>query len=90
MKVSNKDLWPRRAVLRRGTLAIGAAVMAGFGAGLARAQAKIAKNVVAYQDTPKDDKRCDTCALFQPPNACKTVAGDIAPSGWCRIWQPKT
>ena len=80
---------PRRAVLRGAAVAVGATAVAGLGARAAMAQAKVAKTVVSYQDTPKGDQRCDNCALFQAPNACKTVAGDVAPEGWCKIWQRK-
>lgn len=64
-----------------------------FGAGAAlvavsakEAQAKIAPNLVGYQATPKGDHRCDNCALFVKPDTCKVVAGDVSPSGWCRMW----
>ena len=29
------------------------------------------------------------CNLFVAPNSCKSVAGDIAPTGWCSIWVKK-
>jgi hypothetical protein len=51
--------------------------------------AKLAQNAVKYQSTPKDGKRCDGCNLFVAPNACKSVAGDISPSGWCALWVKK-
>jgi len=44
---------------------------------------------VAYQPTPKDDHQCDNCNLFTPPNACKSVAGEVAPTGWCKLWVKK-
>jgi hypothetical protein len=53
------------------------------------AEAKMAPSAVKYQDTPKDGKRCDGCNLFVTPNACKSVAGDISPSGWCALWVKK-
>jgi hypothetical protein len=53
------------------------------------AEAKMAQTAVKYQPTPKDGKQCSGCNLFVTPNACKTVAGDIAPSGWCSIWVKK-
>jgi len=27
--------------------------------------------------------------LFVAPNACKSVAGEIAPTGWCKLWVKK-
>ena len=53
------------------------------------AEAKMAQTAVRYQDSPKDGKRCDGCKLFVAPNSCKTVAGDISPSGWCALWVKK-
>lgn len=55
----------------------------------ATAQAKVPKSAVAYQDHPKGAQECTNCSLFQPPNACKNVAGDISPKGWCNIWVKK-
>lgn len=57
--------------------------------GATGAQAKMAQNAVRYQDTPKDGKQCSGCNLFIAPNACKTVDGKIAPTGWCVIWVKK-
>ena len=51
--------------------------------------AKLSKSAVAYQDTPKDAHRCDTCKLFQAPHSCAEVSGTISPNGWCQIWVAK-
>jgi hypothetical protein len=54
------------------------------------------KNVVRYQETPKDGHDCLTCVQFIPGAAaganghCKVVAGDINPHGWCIVWSAKT
>ena len=53
------------------------------------AEAKMAQSAVKYQPTPKDGKECSGCNLFIAPNSCKSVAGDIAPTGWCSIWVKK-
>lgn len=50
--------------------------------------AKMSQKAAKYQDTPKDNQRCDNCALWQAPDACKSVAGTIKPEGWCKIWVP--
>ena len=55
----------------------------------AMAQAQVPKSAVAYQDQPKGKLDCASCKVFQPPNACKTVAGEISPNGWCNIWVKK-
>ena len=75
----------RRTVL---IASAGAAPLLALGATGAKA-AKLAQSAVKYQPTPKDGKRCDGCKLFVAPNACKSVAGDIAPSGWCALWVKK-
>ena len=55
----------------------------------ALAQAKMSQAAAGYQGSPKGSQRCDNCSLFQPPNACKTVAGTISPSGWCKLYVQK-
>jgi high potential iron-sulfur protein len=52
------------------------------------AQAKATQTLVAYQGEPKGTQRCDGCALWEAPNACKVVDGQIAPQGWCKAWAP--
>jgi hypothetical protein len=78
------------AMLSRRSLLRGAAAAGILGAtsNLAEAQPKISKVAVNYQDHPDGDKRCDKCAQFQPPDACKMVEGTISPQGSCRIFMP--
>ena len=77
-------------VTRRTVLvgAAGALPLIALGAPSAQA-AKLAQTTVRYQTSPKGDKQCSNCNLFVPPNACKSVAGDISPSGWCALWVKK-
>jgi hypothetical protein len=65
---------------------IGAAGILGATANQTKGQPKISKVAVNYQDHPDGDKRCDKCAQFQPPDACKVVEGSISPQGSCRIF----
>ena len=84
---------------RREVFRAGVAILAASAAGtaIARAQAsparlaqtKIAKEQLMYQDHPNDGNKCSTCAQFEPPNACKIVAGEISPNGWCAAYAPK-
>ena len=68
----------------------GAAVLAAETLTPQRADAgNMTQKAAGYQPTPKDGKRCDGCSLFQPPSACKLVAGPIDPAGWCRFWVKK-
>lgn len=80
----------RRAVLRAGVgVAAGAAIAGAAGSALAADPPKLAKNVVMYQDHPKNGQHCSICVHFIPPNACKIVAGTISPNGWCGVFSPK-
>jgi hypothetical protein len=75
----------RRTVL---IAAVGAAPLLALGATTANA-AKLAQSAVKYQASPKDSKQCDGCNLFVAPKSCKSVAGDISPTGWCALWVKK-
>ncbi len=78
----------RRTMLLRGVACTaGAATL--LGSARHANAAKMAKTAVAYQDTPKGDHQCSNCALFQPPNSCQFVDGEISPSGWCKVWVKK-
>ena len=75
----------RRKVL---IAAAGAAPLFALGASGAKA-AKLQQSAVKYQASPKDGKQCDGCNLFVAPNACKSVDGEISPTGWCMLWVKK-
>ena len=77
----------RRVVLLRsaGCAAGAAAVLLP----LKEATAKMSQPSVAYQDSPKGDQKCSNCSLFQEPNACTLVDGNISPEGWCKFWVKK-
>jgi hypothetical protein len=84
-----KDLSRRVFLQRVATYGAGAAIIQGFGSNVATAQAKAAQTAVSYQGKPKGTQQCDGCNLFQPPNACKTVEGEISPQGWCSLFTKK-
>jgi len=81
------------SVSRRLLVLGGAAGVAGatalLGAIRQAAAAKMTQAAAAYQSSPENSQQCDGCALFQAPNACKTVDGVISPSGWCKIYVKK-
>ena len=52
----------------------------------ARAQQKMSRAEAQYQDTPKGVQMCATCTLFLPPSACKSVEGEVAADGWCKLF----
>ena len=76
----------RRVVLTGAALALGATATV---VSQTAAQVKISQ-ATANQGTPKGDQRCEGCANFQPPNACKFVEGHISPNGWCQLFVKKT
>jgi hypothetical protein len=78
----------RRISRRTVVLAAGATPLLALGATGAQA-AKLAQAAVRYQTTPNNGKQCSDCALFLPPDACKSVEGPIAPTGWCVLWVKK-
>ncbi len=82
----------RRQMFRDFGLLVGAVGVAGILAAPRGALAanKIDPKSVSYQPTPKGAARCDNCIQWQNPDACKVVAGPIAPSGWCSIYMRKT
>jgi len=84
--VSSRPLSRRIVLLRSAGCAAGAAALL---LPLKQAVAKMNQKSVAYQDTPKDDQKCSNCSLFQEPNACTLVDGEISPEGWCRFWVKK-
>ncbi len=81
----------RRSLLTAATAAASALVVSSR----VDAAGVIPKTAVGYQDAPKDGLQCSGCKLFVPgadANAagqCKSVAGDIPPNGWCKLFVAK-
>lgn len=78
----------RRSLLQGAAYGIGAATVVAMTMTAARA-GKMPQAAVGYKPSPNGNQNCGNCRLFQAPNACATVDGDISPSGWCKIWVPK-
>ncbi|HLW89911.1 MAG TPA: high potential iron sulfur protein [Roseiarcus sp.] len=76
-----------RRMLLAGAAVAGSIPLLALGA--SPAWAKMSQAAVAYQDSPKGDRTCSGCGLFQAPGSCKTVDGAISPNGWCKIWVKK-
>lgn len=83
-----KDGTVSRRTLISTVCAAAPAILVATAAGAASAQTsrKMAQRAVAYQPTPHGDQQCSNCTLFEAPNACRSVAGTVAPEGWCRIY----
>lgn len=73
---------PRRALIR-GALA---GLAGGWASDPATAQQKMSREASQYQDTPKGIQTCSICTLYLPPSACKSVEGEIAANGWCKLF----
>ena len=79
----------RRHVLRAGLTILAGGVLAATAARAQDADSKVEQSTVQYQNTPKDGAKCSGCVNFVAPNACKVVAGNINPEGWCVAYAPK-
>ncbi|MGA9947558.1 MAG: high-potential iron-sulfur protein [Xanthobacteraceae bacterium] len=47
---------------------------------------KMSKQQAQYQDRPNGIQACATCTLFENPDRCKVVEGDVSPDGWCKAY----
>ena len=47
---------------------------------------KMTKAGAEYQDTPNGIYSCATCTLFEAPNSCKVVEGEVSKDGWCKAF----
>lgn len=74
---------------RRTVLCAGLAAVAAGMAYPALAQQKMAQKAVNYREKPLGTKQCSACLHFEAPNACKVVAGEVKPEGWCTLFAPK-
>jgi hypothetical protein len=74
----------RRTAMRAFAGGISAAI--GLTASRAGASEKMTRQQAQYQDTPSGIYSCGMCTLFERPNACKMVEGEISNDGWCRAF----
>ena len=81
-KISRRMLLVATALNGAGVLGLELSAAQGF--------TKSPQQSAGYQDRPSGAQRCDNCMHFQPPAACKVVAGRISPAGWCRIYAAKS
>jgi hypothetical protein len=51
-----------------------------------QASEKMTRQQAEYQDKPNGIYSCALCTLFEKPNACKVVAGEVSPDGWCKAF----
>ena len=53
---------------------------------VAGAAVKMTRKQAEYQDTPNGIYSCGSCTLFERPNACKVVEGEVSSDGWCKAF----
>jgi hypothetical protein len=74
----------RRTAMRAFAGGISAAL--GLCASQAGASEKMTRQQAQYQDTPNGIYSCGMCTLFERPNSCKVVEGEISNDGWCKAF----
>jgi hypothetical protein len=70
-------------------IATGALLSDAITARSALADSKIPQSQAGYKSSPSGGNRCDLCVQFQPPSACKIVAGQVSRSGSCNFFAHK-
>jgi hypothetical protein len=53
----------------------------------ADASEKMTRAQAEYQDAPNGIYSCGLCTLFERPNACKVVEGEVSKDGWCKAFE---
>jgi len=74
----------RRYFIRAAVTGVPAAVLLGISP--TEAAEKMTRQQAEYQDRPDGIYSCGMCTLFEKPNACKVVEGDISIEGWCKAF----
>ncbi len=57
------------------------------GPGAKVARAKISMEQADYTEDGSGDRRCRNCTMFQTPDSCTLVAGDVHPEGYCKFFE---
>jgi hypothetical protein len=74
----------RRKVLCRLVEGVSAGLLLRMSA--AQAADKMTPQQAQYQDTPSGIYSCAVCTLFEAPNSCKVVEGEVSRDGWCKAF----
>jgi hypothetical protein len=75
---------PRRKLMGNLVKGVSAALL--FRLSPAAASEKMTQQQAEYQDKPNGIYSCGMCTLFERPNACKVVEGEISKDGWCKAF----
>jgi hypothetical protein len=75
----------RRNIMR----SLAGGVSAGLWLRIAPADAaeKMTRARAEYQDAPNGIYSCGLCTLFERPNTCKVVEGEVSKDGWCKAFE---
>jgi hypothetical protein len=74
----------RRALMHAAVGVVSAGLL--FRMSQVEASDKMTRQQAQYQDTPNGIFSCGLCTLFEPPNACKVVEGEVSKDGWCKAF----
>jgi len=74
----------RRSVMRVAVGGVSAAVL--MRVATSDASDKMTPQQAQYQDMPNGLYSCAMCSLFEPPNSCKVVEGEVSKDGWCKAF----
>lgn len=80
----------RRDFLNIAGVGGGALIAVSLAGRASAAPKKFSQQQAKYQAVPKSGQRCQNCALWQSPTSCQVVEGQVSPSGWCILYQPKS
>jgi hypothetical protein len=74
----------RRAAIGAALAGTASALLSRVGG--AQAADKMTRAQAEYQDTPNGLYSCGMCSLFQAPDGCKVVEGEVSKDGWCKAF----
>ena len=86
--MNSRDETPLKRSRRNVMRAFAGGVSAGLLPRMAPADAseKMTRAQAEYQDAPNGIYSCGMCTLFERPNACKVVEGEVSKDGWCKAF----
>jgi hypothetical protein len=82
--VASRSCWSRRAAISTALGGTAGTLLSRIGG--ARAANKMTRTQAEYQDTPNGLYSCGMCSLFEAPNGCKVVEGEVSRDGWCKAF----
>ena len=84
-----RDETPFKRSRRNLMRALAGGVSAGLLPRIAPADAleKMTRAQAQYQAAPNGIYSCGLCTLFERPNGCKVVEGEVSKDGWCKAFE---